>query len=191
MVFIKINKKWLNIFILILLIGSLGLNIYSIQKNNTLQEEYANKYQSLICMTSVLENTNLIYYVTSMRVTEYEDVEIFDISKGEVIKAIKSNSTIQDETLSYIKNVTGLYPKVDAFPKDGYIIRVPIKPEEKVNNPWLNDNGIQDVNQIFVIFPKDDKPYLLVLDKSFMPFFFSFEGDTELLLKQLSFPIAS
>lgn len=103
------------------------------------------------------------------------EVEIFDIAKGEVIKRFEVTSEIQRKVEEYLDKITGLYVKVKAFPDKGYIMKVPLKPQTEVSNEWLNSYGIYSVNDVYIIFPDGEKPYLLILDSSLRPLFFNFE----------------
>lgn len=185
MVIIKTNKKLLKIILIIVLVSSFGFNIYSYSRNI----ELANKYKLLICYTSKLDKTNLITFLVSsnIRVQENLNIEIFDISKGSVIKKIHSNQILQSEVEKYLKGITGLYVKVKAIPDKGYIIKIPLEPSVKVQNQWLIDYDINSVDEVFIIFPEQETPYLLVLDNKDRPLFYTFEGNTNELLKNLNF----
>jgi hypothetical protein len=74
-----------------------------------------------------------------------------------------------------------MYGKVKAFPDKGYIIRIPLIPSMKVHTQWLNDYNIYCVSEVFILFPEQGNPYLLLLDKNLRPHFYSFDGDTDVL----------
>lgn len=185
MVIIKINRKRPQTVIAIVLAAFLGFGVYSYIQNMELE----NKYKSLIYITGQFDNTNLISFLVSVNasVHGYKNIEIFDISKGEVIKKVQSNPEIQKEARSYLEGITGMYIKVKAFPDKGYIIRIPIEPPFEAKNQWLNDYGINSVEEVFILFPEEGMPYLLVLDGKYRPLFYNFDGNTDLLLKNLSF----
>jgi hypothetical protein len=133
----------------------------------------------------------MITFVASAGIKEnrQKNIEIFDISKGKVVKTMKPETLIQSETEKFLGNITGMYVKVNAFPEKGFIVRVPFEPSIQVQSHWLNDYGINSVGDCFVIFPDKGKPYLLVLDSDFRPFFYNFEGDTKVMLDALGFQI--
>lgn len=106
---------------------------------------------------------------------EDSDIEIFDIEKGEVVKKLKMDSELGAEAEDILNKITGMYVKVKAFPDKGYIAKIPLKPAVEVSNKWLNEYGIFSVNEVFIIFPGTDTPYLLVLDSNYRPLFFNFE----------------
>ena len=144
-----------------------------------------------MCIAMELQDANLISFVTAMNVpgSEYNKIEIFSVDEGEIIKRVETNPMIQDEVKSYINGVTGLYGRIRAFPVGGYIIRIPLEPPEKVENYWLNDFGITSINQVFILFPKEERPYLLVLDNNRRPIFCNFNGKTDKLLEYLDFQL--
>lgn len=184
MVIIKIKRKGLLLAIAVIMAGSVGYNVYSHVENSRL----SNKYESLVCIASQFQGGSLIAFVTSDNAlrNEVRSIEIFDVSKGEVIKNIQSSAAIQKTAEGYIKGITGMYPKVKAFPEKGFIVRIPMEPSA-IKNPWLNDYGVNSVNEVFILFPEDEKPYLLILDSKYRPLFYTFEGNTDVLLKELDF----
>lgn len=113
---------------------------------------------------------------------ENKNIEIFDINKGQVIASLSANHLVYSEAIEYLKNITGMYPKVNAIPNNGYIIRIPLEPSVFVKNQWIDET----LNEIYVIFPsKDDSPYLLILDDKDRPLFFTFNADTNALLENI------
>ena len=187
MIIININRKLKFITVFVVLIASLSFNVYCYVQNT----ELANKYESLTSIVNRFDKARLISFVasTNTSVERYESVEIFDIVKGEVIKTVQSNAAIEREVQSYLNNITGMYVKVNAFPEKGYIIRVPLESDEKQKSHWLNDSGISSVNEVFILFPEQGEPYLLVLDEQGRPLFYNFKGSTAKLLKELDFKI--
>jgi hypothetical protein len=183
MFLVRINKKPLLFIVIILLLGSFAFNIYNYIRNM----ELLKKYESIACNSFQLDKANLIGFLASkdIQIQEDESVEIFDITKGEVIKRVELNSDIQREAEKFLKGITGMYVKVKAFPDKGYIIKIPLKPSVIVKSQWLNDI----VEKVFVIFPEKEAPYLLILDENERPLFYNFEGSTDLLLKNLSFQL--
>ncbi len=185
MVIIKINRKLVKLLIAIVLILSLGFNIYSYLHNIQL----ANKYESIICISNQFSATSLLSFVTSADISQNDNrvIEIFDITKGEVIKKVQHSNSIQKIVDSFLNGISGMYVKVKAFPDKGYIVRIPLNPPVKVQTHWLKYYNINSVDQVFVLFPQQGSPYLLVLDDKLRPYFFNFTGNTEELLKKLDF----
>lgn len=115
---------------------------------------------------------------------ENRQIEIFSINKESVVKKAPLSPVIQNEAVKYLNSITGLYVKVKALPDKGYIIRIPLEPPLKIKTEWLDDL----VDEVFVIFPGDKAlPYLLILDDKNRPYFYTFEENTEILLKELNF----
>lgn len=185
MVLIRINRKLLKASVIILLAISLSLNIY----NHYYRMELTNKYESLVCLSSQFYQTSLIVFLASAQEldTPNKPIEIFDITKGEVLKKVHSTRLIQKETISYLNGISGMYVKVKAFPEKGYIVRIPITPPVQVKNHWLNDYSINSVNEVYIMLPEQGNTYLLVLDNKLRPYFFNFIGNVDVLLKNLEF----
>lgn len=182
MKYISLNKKLLKISIIIILIASLFCNYYNFTKNI----ELSNKYRSLMCMANHIDDNNLISYVSSIDISQNKNIEIFDIKKGEVVKKIESNENIQKEVSNILKQITGVYVKAKPFPNEGYIIRIPLSPPQKVENIWLKNDDINSVVQVFILFPIDEDPFLLILDEKYRPFFYNFDRDISILLNELN-----
>ena len=85
------------------------------------------------------------------------------------------DSELGAEAKDILDKITGMYVKVKAFPDKGYIAKLPLKPVVEVSNKWLNEYGIFSLNEVFIIFPEGNTPYLLVLDSNYRPLFFNFE----------------
>lgn len=112
-----------------------------------------------------------------------EQVEIFDIGKGFVIGSYSNNAGFRKEVLKYLDSVSGMYGNVRVFPKVGYIVKIPLEPPFKASAKLLTAAGIEYVDKIFVIFPSQGKPYLLLLDGQSRPFCFVFDADTSAVQK--------
>ena len=184
MIIINTHKKKRYFAVALILIISLGINVFSYLQNRQLSANY----QSLLCMTQQFDAANLFTFVMAKKAVIQENtvIEIFDISKGKVVKTIQSNSTIKNESIHILNGITGPYEKIEGFPDEGYIIKVPFQPSIPVNNRWLNTFDIKSIDEVFILFPKGHKPYLLVLDERDRPIFFNFEGDTSGLFALLT-----
>jgi hypothetical protein len=181
MIIIKLNRKISRILVITIITGSLIFNIYSCIQNQSLTD----KYKRLSCFAKSLNQADIITFLTSSDTDSQANkyVEIFDINIGNVVKRVKSNQVIQSKAESYLREITGMYTKVKAIPDNGYIIRIPLKPAVNVKNQWLNSR----VEELFVIFTEQVKPYLLVLDDEKRPVFYTFDGSTEDLLRELEY----
>lgn len=157
MVIITIKRKLLSAIIIAILIALLGFSYY--QYRGSALPVSANNVQN---------------------------IEIFDIGKGSVLKVVPLHHRALTEAKKILKSITGMYIKVNAFPDKGYIIRIPFEPKMIVKNQWINDCKINAIDKLFVIFPEAGTPYILILDDKEKPYLFNFESDVELLLEILS-----
>ena len=114
-----------------------------------------------------------------------EQVEIFDIEKGAVVDSYGSNTGFRKEALKYVDSVSGMYGNVKVFPKVGYIVKIPLEPPVKASVKLLTAAGIEYINNIYVIFPSQRKPYLLILDGQSKPFCFNFDAEATFLQRYL------
>lgn len=185
MTMVRIHKKVLIIVIIILFTCSVVLNICCFKEN----KKFKNQYESMVCVTNQFDKTNLISFVVLENNLVQRDIniEIFDIKKGEVMQSVPLNQSIQREIEEYLRNITGLYIKAKPIPNEGFVIRVPLRPPQKVKNILPNDKGIDIINEVFILFPKQRDPFLLILDKKQRPFFYNFNGNTNILLEKLNF----
>lgn len=110
---------------------------------------------------------------------EENDIELFDIEKGEVVERFKLTEQIRNAVLAHLDNISGMYVKVNAFPSKGRILRIHIEPQAEVVNKWLNSYGIFMVSNVFIIYPETGTPYILMLDSSNRPLFFNFEAENK------------
>jgi len=190
MIVIKINKTFREIVKpvrLAILVLSLSLNVYNFYHNT----EISNRYDALHYLTNHFDESIPVAYIASCYSSSgiARNVEIFDIVKGEVVVKSKPTDLVQQEAIKYLNGITGIYTRVNAFPDKGYIIRIPIYPPAHVQNQWLNGFGIENVGEVFVLFPENENPFLLVLDESSRPFFYIFDVPTDRLLEELNFQI--
>ena len=184
MLIVKVNRKlFTSLTLAIVLIFSLIFNIYSYFHNT----ELSDKYESLICISNQFGKVGVLPFIASADIDAYRNgvVEIFDVSKGEVIKKIPLSDEIQKAATGYLDRISSVYGKFKPFPDDGYIVKIPLTPSVKVQSNLLNDYNIYFVKEVFILFPKQSKPYLLILDPKSRPLFYNFEGDAKSLLKKL------
>lgn len=113
-----------------------------------------------------------------------KDIQLFDISKGKVVKNMAPSPVFQDEAEKIIISIAGLYVKVKPFPETGYIVKIPLNPRLNVQNLFISAT----IDKIFVIFTKDEAPLLLVLDQNERPYIYTFTHSTQKLLDTLKYP---
>ncbi|HBR03321.1 MAG TPA: hypothetical protein DD738_12010 [Ruminiclostridium sp.] len=186
MVFISVKRKTLGFVALIVILCLVAVSIYSILKI----AENENKYQSILVMARMFQDTDFIAYISDQEAkAEKPVIEVFDISKGEVISKTSVNIEIQNEVFHYIKAVKTLYTKVIPFPSKGYIIRVPFEKPMNVKIKLLNDVGIKTLDSAFIILSEKEAPLLLVLDDQHRPYFYTFNASVQPLLDYVKLEI--
>jgi hypothetical protein len=127
----------------------------------------------------------VLFSSINIHAQSYNNVEIFDITQGKVVKVVTSNSAIQKEAISYLENISGVYVKFNPIPEKGYAIRVPLTTSVKIQNNWTNTL----VHEVIIMFPdeQDALPFLMFFEDDGKLMCFTFEGHTSKLLKLLSF----
>ncbi len=179
MIFVSVRRKTLGFIVLAIILCLVVFSIYSTVR--IAQNE--NKYQSVLNMTRMFEDTHFIAYLSDEETQrENQNVEVFDIGRGEVISKTPLNKEIQNEVFNYVKAIKSLYTKVIPFPEKGYVIRVPFDPPMKVKSKYLNDVGIKTLSSVFIIISEKEAPLLLVLDNQQRPYFYIFNASVQPLL---------
>lgn len=166
-----------------MLLLSFCLNIYFISSITDLKE----RFNSILNIYNHLDQNSVLAFMASQHISEInnKDIEIFDITKGEVVKKVSNSLSIRNTAIEYLNDISGMFVKVNAFPDNGIIIRIPFTPPVKVNSHWLTDYNMNYVDQVYILYPNEGTPYLLVLDEQQKPYFFNFIGDTEKLKNHL------
>lgn len=183
MVIVKMKTRHMGVFFALILVCAMGCGFYKYKQSSEV-EKY---FESLSSNVGEFGRDNLVsFLVSSDSDTTNKNIEIFDIAKGEVVREIEANPVARKEAEGYLAKITGMFGKVKAFPEKGYIVRVPLEPSAQINNKWLTDYGINSLDQVFIIFPEQTIPYLLVLDEKNRPLFFNFEGSINTLLENLN-----
>ncbi|MFZ5988603.1 MAG: hypothetical protein ACOYWZ_15970 [Bacillota bacterium] len=177
MTIVKLNWKITKTILIVFLISSLAFNIYSYKRYIDL----ISKYELLTSYTDHQALTSVIGFMTAKDIPSKGPlyIEIFDINKEKVIKKFKSNPSIQKEAVNYLKSLTGVYMKFNLFPKEGFMIKIPLESSVKIKEQDI----YYLVNEVIIIFPGQDRPYLMFLDDEGRPHAFYFDGDTGQLLK--------
>lgn len=179
MIFISIKKKTLGLILVVVILCLLVVSIYATVKVS----HNENKYQSVLVMTEMFEDTHFIAYISGREAErETKRIEVFDITKGKVILSEPINMDIQNEVFNYVKTIKSLYTKVIPFPEKGYVIRVPFDASLKVKQKLLNQVGIKSLDSIFIILSDKEAPILLVLDSQERPYFYTFNASIQPLL---------
>jgi hypothetical protein len=114
-----------------------------------------------------------------------KNVEFFDIQKDSVTQIEPANAVFQKAAEEYLNGINGIYVKVKPIPNQGYMIKIPLEPSLQIRNEWINEL----VDEVIIIFTKDEAPYLMVFDDENNPHFFHFKGNTDLLIKTFNIPL--
>jgi hypothetical protein len=118
-------------------------------------------------------------YSPSNNAQGIKNVELFDIQKDTVTQVVPSNTFFQKAAKEYLNGINGIFVKVKPIPNQGYMLKIPLEPSVQINNEWINDL----VDEVIIIFTKDETPYLMVFDDENNPHFFHFKGNTNKLVK--------
>ena len=124
-----------------------------------------------------------LLFSTQVNAQTNQQIEIFDINQGKVIKYAQTSSEIQQEVGQLLGRINGAYIKYNPIPNKGFMIRIPLEPNFMVKNQWFDDL----VDEVTLIFPDQEDPYLMVFDDENKPYFLTFEGSTERVLRLLDF----
>lgn len=179
MLFISIKKKTMGLFLAAVILCLVAVIIYTAVRVSYNE----NKYQSVLAMTQMFDDTHFIAYISNVEAhKEKRNIEVFDIAKGEVIRSEPSNIDIQNEVFNYVKSIKSLYTKVMPFPDKGYVIRVPFDTPMKVDQKLLLESGIKAVDSIFIILSDKETPIMLILDSQERPYFYTFNASVQPLL---------
>lgn len=109
-------------------------------------------------------------------------VEVFDIKRSQVIISVHINQAVQNDVEIFLEGIDGIVKQINPIPNEGIIIKVPLEPNIMIENEWIH--GL--VDQVMIIYPENNYPYLLVFDEENSPHFFTFHGEAlGLLLKVL------
>ncbi|CAG9608725.1 hypothetical protein [Pseudoneobacillus rhizosphaerae] len=118
-------------------------------------------------------------YSPSNNAQGIKNVELFDIQKDTVTQVVPSNTFFQKAAKDYLNGINGIFVKVKPIPNQGYMIKIPLEPSVQINNEWITEL----VDEVIIIFTKDETPYLMVFDDENNPHFFHFKGNTNKLVK--------
>lgn len=176
----------LSIALVLVLIVSLSLNIVSWMKNKKIDQK-SKSVMNIINQFEVARSAVFIATVINEQdnINNKDLVEVFDVNVGEVTKTFEVTEEIKKEALENINNITGLYVKVDALPKDGLIFKIPFEPPLNVENNWILECNINYIEEAFIIVPDSEPSYILILDQEYKPCFFNYNGKNEIILSYI------
>lgn len=113
------------------------------------------------------------------------NIELLDIEKNEITKTVPTNPKIQFEAEKIIKEIDNVVKKLKPIPDKGYMIKIPLEPSHRVENKWI----YALIDEMIIIIPKNEKPYLLLFDDENKSYFFTFDSKIDPLLKTLDFSL--
>ncbi|WP_053368024.1 hypothetical protein [Bacillus sp. FJAT-27245] len=113
----------------------------------------------------------------------HRQVEIFDIGKGKVVLTAQPNPKVQLEVGQFLAGITGIYPKINPVPSEGFMVRVPLEPSITVKTQLFTG----PVDEVIIIFPAYENPHLMFFDDKGRALVFNFKGDAARLLELLNF----
>lgn len=129
----------------------------------------------------------LFIFPASIYAKDYNNIEIYDIKKDQLIKTVHSNSEIENLVISYLQGIDGIYAKLNPIPKEGYAIKVSLESPLVLQNEWINNI----VDQAIIVLPKEEGPkaFFIIFEKEDKLMCFTFKGDVEVLLEKLQFKV--
>lgn len=109
-------------------------------------------------------------------------VEILLIESNEMIKSVPINSDIQAEVAHIISKIDDVVKKFRPIPGKGIMMKIPLEPSIEIDNKFLTSL----IDEVIIIIPEEESPYLLVFDDENRSWFFSFSTTLDTLLKTLN-----
>ena len=65
---------------------------------------------------------------------------------------------IQKEAIQYAKSITGPFKNLNAVPKDGHMIKIPLSKPVSITNQWLHTT----IDEVLILLPLNQKPYIML-----------------------------
>ncbi|MFN7253427.1 MAG: hypothetical protein ACK4M9_22040 [Anaerobacillus sp.] len=125
----------------------------------------------------------LFLNISTVYAKSSKSVQILDIEKSEIIKTVPSSSLVQFEAEKFLKEIDSVVKKFKPIPESGYLIKIPLEPSFHLENKWVNTL----TDEIIVIIPDDENPYLLTFDDENKSWFFTIKPSISELLNALDF----
>ncbi|EMA6342895.1 hypothetical protein ACO11K_000971 [Bacillus cytotoxicus] len=110
-----------------------------------------------------------------------KQIEVFDCQKEMVVQKQSLHAEIQHNAIQYAKSITGAFTNINVVPRSGYMIKIPLTKPAIITNQWIHAT----IDEVLVLLPKNEKPYIMIYDDENNPHFYYVKGHPELLLKQL------
>jgi len=110
------------------------------------------------------------------------DIEVFDITKGEVVQRIPNNAEMQEEIIKCLESITGLAKPLGYKPAQGKMIRLPLEKSLQIKNQWVD----LEVYEVFMILLPTKDPFLILYDESRNPYLVNFNYSPKRLMEQIT-----
>ncbi|CAM4406876.1 hypothetical protein BAMA_21120 [Bacillus manliponensis] len=110
-----------------------------------------------------------------------KQVEVFDCTKQAVIAKYSLQPHIEEAAILYAKSITGVFKNVNAIPKDGFMIKVPLSSQIPIQNRWIYTH----IDEVMILLPKHEPPYIMIYDDENTPHFYYVKNNPKELLKKL------
>lgn len=107
------------------------------------------------------------------------NIEVFDIKQGKIIKYAPNTEAIQKEVRQFISTIKGLSPSVRIEPRDGMAYKIPVQPPLNYQGKWFSTI----IDEVFLMVGTKEEPRLLVFDDENKPYVFEFKHDVNGFLK--------
>jgi hypothetical protein len=113
--------------------------------------------------------------------TQIPDIEVFDITKGQVVSKIPNTVEVQKEVQLCLESITGVAQPLKETPKEGKMIRIPLNP------PILVENQLFAVmsHEVFLILLPSKKPFLIVFGEDHTPHLADFSHNLDKLFNYI------
>ncbi|MBS4208662.1 hypothetical protein [Bacillus sp. FJAT-50079] len=123
----------------------------------------------------------ILFLSSTVATAQSNQVEIFNINNGKIEKNVPLNEDIQQEAGNLINGITDVYRRMEPIPNKGMMIKVPLQPAVLVENSLFHDL----VDEVIIIIPPKEDPYLMMFDNENKPHFFTFKGKVDPILLKL------
>ncbi|MFE7061572.1 hypothetical protein ACFVAD_05340 [Sutcliffiella sp. NPDC057660] len=109
-------------------------------------------------------------------------IEVFDVAQSKVVKSIPLDEAKKNEAIRLVRSVESLFPKINATPRSGIMVKVPFDSTINLNNILVKD----PVKEVIFLIPNGERPYMLLFnEQKNNPMFYYFKEDATPFLEQL------
>lgn len=114
---------------------------------------------------------------------EIDGIEIFNIDYEKIDKIVPVEYEVQKLTENYIYGIEGVYAKFNPIPSMGFAIKIPLAPALQAQAKGIKE----PIDQVIIMFPKNEAPFLMIIEAEDKLNCFTFKGDTAPLLESLDY----